>query len=223
MVSRLRPPAPASRDRLLAAAAAEFAARGFDGAKVDRIAERAGLNKAMLYYHFTNKAALYRAILHDLFQALAGALAIDQAAVGPPADRLRRYVRTVAAVTAAHPHFPAIWLREMAEGGRHLDRALARDMASVLDVMTAIVRDGRRAGVFGDVHPFIVQMSIVAPLLLFSASAPIRERFQQSLPPGMATVERADLIASVELAALAALVPSARTSAVPARSARVRR
>jgi len=52
--------ADVSRARVFAAAAEEFALRGFDGAKVDRIAERAGVNKAMLYYHFTDKAALYR-------------------------------------------------------------------------------------------------------------------------------------------------------------------
>ena len=58
-----RSDAPSSRDRLLTAAAAEFAMRGFEGAKVDRIAKHARVNKAMLYYHFTSKAALYREIL----------------------------------------------------------------------------------------------------------------------------------------------------------------
>src|SRR5687768_16443918 len=60
-----------SRERLFAAAATEFAARGFAGASVDRIARAAGLNKAMIYYHFTSKAALYRAILREMFEAVA--------------------------------------------------------------------------------------------------------------------------------------------------------
>ena len=47
-----------SRQRLLTAAAAEFAARGFAGASVDRIARAARVNKAMIYYHFRSKAAL---------------------------------------------------------------------------------------------------------------------------------------------------------------------
>ncbi len=56
-----------TRERLLAAAREEFAARGFDGAKVDRIARRARINKAMVYYHFPSKAALYLAILREQF------------------------------------------------------------------------------------------------------------------------------------------------------------
>ncbi|HXW08421.1 MAG TPA: TetR family transcriptional regulator, partial [Vicinamibacterales bacterium] len=49
---RRRRDAESSRHRLLDAAAAEFAAHGFAGASVDRIAAAAGLNKAMIYYHF---------------------------------------------------------------------------------------------------------------------------------------------------------------------------
>ena len=63
-------PAPGSRDRLFAAAAAEFAARGFAGANVDRIARAAGVNKAMIYYHFHSKAALYQEILPEMFHAV---------------------------------------------------------------------------------------------------------------------------------------------------------
>ena len=56
-------PARVSPDRILAAAAVEFAARGYAGARVDRIARRARVNKAMLYYHFRSKQGLYRALL----------------------------------------------------------------------------------------------------------------------------------------------------------------
>ena len=48
-------PAKVSPERILVAAAAEFASRGYAGARVDRIARRARVNKAMLYYHFSNK------------------------------------------------------------------------------------------------------------------------------------------------------------------------
>src|SRR3990172_6203646 len=52
LVMKRAPARPDSRDRLLAAAAAEFAARGFDGARVDRIARAARANKATIYHHF---------------------------------------------------------------------------------------------------------------------------------------------------------------------------
>ncbi len=52
-----------SRERILAAAFQEFAAQGFAGARVDRIARRAAINKRMLYHYFGDKAQLFREVL----------------------------------------------------------------------------------------------------------------------------------------------------------------
>lgn len=65
------PPARVTRDpegtrrRILDAALDEFAAKGLDGARVDAIAARAGVNKRMLYYYFGSKDDLYRAVLRN--------------------------------------------------------------------------------------------------------------------------------------------------------------
>ena len=62
------------RDRILDAASAVFAELGFAGARVDDIAERAGVNKAMLYYHVGDKQALYSAVLLRNFDRVRTAL-----------------------------------------------------------------------------------------------------------------------------------------------------
>lgn len=156
----------------------EFAARGFDGAKVDRIAARASVNKAMLYYHFTNKAALYREILRDVFGAVAEAVEPVSRRGGTPEAQLLAFIRAIATNAVAQPHFAPIWLREIAEGGRHLDRTIVAEIDRVLRALVAILDRGRRGGRFRRVHPLIVQMAIVAPLLLFAASAPARARLR---------------------------------------------
>lgn len=191
--------------RILEAAAEEFAARGFDGARVDRIAARAGLNKAMLYYHFRGKAALHRAIITDLFRSLADVLTADQRLPGTPEERVRRFIRTIASETVARPHFPSIWLREMAEGGRHLDRGVFEDLSRIIGVLAGILAEGRAAGVFGPAHPLITQMGIVAPLLLFSASAPARVRLGRNQPIDISNIPREAVVEYVERATLAAL------------------
>ncbi|MEO7192980.1 MAG: TetR/AcrR family transcriptional regulator [Vicinamibacterales bacterium] len=231
MVSRIKPlrrvasrraatPAP-SRDRLLEAAAQEFAARGFDGAKVDRIAARARINKAMLYYHFHNKADLYRAILAELFRTMAEAVTRACDAALTPEAQLRLFIRTIAAEMAARPHYPAIWLREMAEGGRHVDAPIVGELRSVLDVLARILQRGRKEGVFGGAHPVITQMGIVGPLLLFAASAPARERFSRLVPQFSAAAVPVDaLVTHVETATLAAVAPAASQPVAPRRSSR---
>ena len=76
VVKRLATPAhrdpQRTRDRILAAALEEFAAEGFAGARVARIARRARINKRMLYHYFGNKEDLFREILDRKLQTRAG-------------------------------------------------------------------------------------------------------------------------------------------------------
>jgi AcrR family transcriptional regulator len=210
-----RPAAPsASRDRLLAAAREEFAARGFDGATVDRIAARARVNKAMLYYHFRDKAALYREILRDLFRGVADGVHAVRGAGGPADAQLERFVETIAREGIARPGFPAIWLREMADGGRHVDAPVVAEMRRVLEALAGLLADGERAGAFRRANPFITHVGIVGPLLLFAASAPARRRLRE-LGPADVEPPPAALLAHVQQTTLAALRPAA-----PARARR---
>src|SRR6476659_8572679 len=107
-------PSRVSPDRILAAAAGEFAERGFGGARVDRIARRARVNKAMLYYHFKSKQALYRALLRQMFTLAAGRLQAIAQSDRTPADKLDDVIAALAELIAEHASFPAIMLREVA-------------------------------------------------------------------------------------------------------------
>lgn len=55
------------KESILHAATLEFAERGYEGARVDAIAARAEVNKALIYYHFKNKEELFRATIDSLF------------------------------------------------------------------------------------------------------------------------------------------------------------
>jgi TetR/AcrR family transcriptional regulator len=194
-----------SRERLLAAAAAEFAARGFAGANVDRIARAARLNKAMIYYHFTSKAALYREILRDMFEAVANRVAETARSGVDPADKIRAFVESIAIEAEARPHFPPIWFREIAEGGAHLDDATVAHIASVLKTLGAIVKEGVAAGRFRPVNPILVHAGIVGPLLLFFASTGIRRRLERGGVAGAGGFDRAEVVAHIQRAALNSL------------------
>jgi TetR/AcrR family transcriptional regulator len=84
-VTRVRDP-EATKARILAAAAEEFAAKGISGARIDDIAERARTNKRMLYYYFGSKEELFRQVLHRELSAR-----IERAAQ-LPGDRVERLV-----------------------------------------------------------------------------------------------------------------------------------
>src|SRR5690349_23452768 len=114
-------PARVSPARILAAAEVEFAARGFAGARVDAIARRAKVNNAMLYYHFRSKERLYRTLLRDTFAAAAARVHAIGDRTGSDEEKVAAVIAGFAAFVEERRHFPAIMLREVAEGGTHLD------------------------------------------------------------------------------------------------------
>jgi TetR/AcrR family transcriptional regulator len=168
-------PARVSPDRILAAAAVEFSARGHAGARVDRIARRARVNKAMLYYHFGSKQALYRRVLRHAFEGVAARLEVVAAGTALPARKVELLVSTFADFIEEHPHFPAIMLREVAEGGIHLDRDTLAALASIPAIVGRVVKDGAAKNALRPVHPFAAYFTIFAPILLFLGGAPIRK------------------------------------------------
>jgi AcrR family transcriptional regulator len=169
-------PARVSPDRILTAAAKEFAERGYAGAGVDRIARRARVNKAMLYYHFGSKRDLYRTLLRQTFSSVATefeAIAGDDCAAG---DQIDRIVATLAGYIEEHPWFPAIMLREVAEGGAHLDRDTLTALAALPLTVERIVRRGAARKEFQSVHPAAAYLMLIAPLAVFFAGTNVRRQ-----------------------------------------------
>jgi TetR/AcrR family transcriptional regulator len=191
-------PTRASPDRILAAAALEFAARGFAGARVDRIARRARVNKAMLYYHFKSKDRLYKTLLRQMFSRAAERLQAIAAAAAPPPEKLDRAIEAIATFIEEHAFFPAIMLREVAEGGAHLDRATLTALASVPRAFGAIVQEGVAAGDFRPVHPVFAYFSMVAPIVFFLAGTPIRTEISHLHVVDMRALSPSEFIAQVQ-------------------------
>jgi AcrR family transcriptional regulator len=169
-----RPRPPDSRQRILAAATTEFAARGFDGTTVDRISARARLNKAMIYYHFRSKRALYTCVLRDIFTLIADRLAAIAASPDDPVVKMDRFVSAFVLEGQHLAHVAPMMLREIAEGGRRLDEETYTVMARVMRAMTAIVDEGRAAGRFADIDPLLLYLTTIWPIVVYLATASIR-------------------------------------------------
>jgi TetR/AcrR family transcriptional regulator len=194
-----------SRQRLLTAAAAEFAARGFAGASVDRIARTARVNKAMIYYHFRSKADLYREILGDMFRAVCARVRIVADAETTPEEKIHGFIDAIAAEAHARPHFPPTWFREVAEGGRHLDERTLADIAAIVGMLAEIIRQGVATRRFRPVNPLLVHGGIVGPVLLFFASDRLRKRLGKAGAVNAAHITHDEVVAHVHAVTLGVL------------------
>ena len=201
-----RPPeTEGTRARLVTAAAAEFAAHGFAGGNVDRIARAARVNKAMIYYHFHSKAALYREILGDMFRAVCARVRVVADSAATPEEKIRGFIDAIAAEARARPHFPPTWFREIAEGGRHLDEATLADIAAIVGMLTEIIREGVASRRFRPVNPLLVHGGIVGPVLLFFASDRLRKRLGKAGAANAARITHDEVVAHVHAVTIGVL------------------
>ena len=98
-----------------------FSSRGFDGVGVDDIAAQAQVNKAMIYYHFADKLALYRAVVGDMLGMIGATATAIADSDQSPQDKLNQFIANFVTQADARPWFPTMMLREISEGAPHLD------------------------------------------------------------------------------------------------------
>ena len=158
-----------SRGAIFRAAALEFAERGFDAAGTDRIATRARVNKAMLYYHFGSKAALYAEVVRDMVGIVGARVRAIADGSGSAEHKLDSWISALVEEAAARPWFPPIMLRELAARAPHFDATTFHMMNAVLAGVTDVIAQGRREGAFRDVDPLLAHLSIMPPVLIFFA------------------------------------------------------
>ena len=184
-------------DRILKAATTEFSEAGFAGARVDEIANSAGVNKATIYYHIGDKQALYAQVVHHLFGNAVAQIKRNTAPAQSPENNLRAFIQTIAGMVDQHPELAAIMLREAASGGKHFPEMVAQDLAQIFGILTEILDAGVRSGSFRETVPFIVHMMIIGSIVLFKMTSPIRAK----LAPLVATLDNMNTSVSGPVAA----------------------
>ena len=198
---------PDTRDAIFQAAAVAFSSRGFDGVIVDDIAAQAQVNKAMIYYHFADKLALYRAVVSDMLTIVGTtATAIADSDQSPP-DKLNQFIANFVTQADARPWFPTMMLREISEGAPHLDIDTFGLMKNVFMAFTRILSEGAAAGTFRAVHPILAYTSILGPLLMNAARERMAAQPDRAELPMFVAIPHTDLIAHIQYTAHHMLQP----------------
>ena len=199
-----------TRDAIFHAAAAQFSSRGFDGVSMDDIAREAGVNKAMIYYHFADKLALYRAIVADGLKTMgekAGAIAESPAT---PHQKLDAFVEAFVRMTEERPWMPAMMLREVAEGAPRLDADTMTHFRGVVGNFAAILKQGQALGLFRELHPILAYESVIGPIIINAARERVAaqpERQHQGFPI-LVSISHQDVIAHSQDTARRMLKPT---------------
>lgn len=148
-----------SYDALVDAAELLFAEQGFRATTIKQIAEKSGVNSAMVYYHFGDKRMLYLTMLRRRFSDMTHTLSLrvppGPARHAPPEDAIRQFVRFQVEYLTAHPHLPRLLVRELVDHeAKHASDFIPELVAKTFGRLCDVIRLGQQQGRFrADIEP----------------------------------------------------------------------
>jgi len=160
-------PRPRDADRsqrdILDAARDEFALHGLGGARMDRIAERAGVNKRLIYYYFESKERLFLAVLELVYEGIRSEEQQLNLTQVEPTEAIRRLIAFTWNYSLEHPEFQTLLNSENLHRARHLKQStkIPAMHSPLLQTLADVLERGRRSGVFrAGVDPVQLYISI---------------------------------------------------------------
>jgi AcrR family transcriptional regulator len=159
--------------RIITEAGDEFARQGYAGARVDRIARRAGVNKQLLFYYYRSKRGLFHAVLARGAAQLERALADIAPPVGRPLERLRQALGAQFDFLTSQP--------ELATLLSQAERSDARPFSPAIKRLVVLLAEGQGLGeVRDDLDP---HLAAAQALVLMVAYLPLESLIAASAPP----------------------------------------
>jgi AcrR family transcriptional regulator len=159
-----------SEEKVLAAAVEEFAALGYAGARVDAIAEKAKVNKAMIYYHFKSKEQLYERILKDITTNIFTQIKDASVIEGDPVDVLNAIIsRYMDMLDGFDKSFFQIMMREIASGGEYFKKiAVPNLILPVFSIVAPLIKSAIDEGRMRELNPFYTFLQIIGGVVFFN-------------------------------------------------------
>ncbi len=167
-----------SKERIIEASWQEFVDRGYDGARMQRIADNAGVNKAMIYYYFTSKDSLFESLLKSIFEKFFGVffseIAFDDLTME---ELVRAFVEKHIEFLQKNPQLPKVIIRELHNNNPITGKITRKIFASlILQVFQKVdekVRVAKDAGEIRDIDAMQTIWSIAGMNLFFFFMKPL--------------------------------------------------
>ena len=182
-------PKKMSEQTILDAAAEEFAEKGYDGARVDAIAKRAGINKAMLYYRVGDKEELYRRVVLRGQTGFQNAILKAMESTNTAPDTMTSILKGITENAAENRLMPSIILRELAGNAKTFPEQGREGLKNFLSTVRSMVTMGIEEGTFRDIDPTALQFIVTGAIFTLSLTREMRQELNPD-DPGPITTEQ---------------------------------
>ncbi len=160
-----------AREAILNAAETVFAEHGFDGARIDAIAEESGYNKSLLFQYFGDKLGLYAEVIKRAdremteFQVRLLAPLLEDETIASNAHKFRALLATIVAAIfdylAAHPRLVRMLLWEQAEGWQTYAKIISQFNTEDAEQFEVLFRKAHSAGLLRSDFVPLIQLTMV--------------------------------------------------------------
>jgi len=152
-----------------------FALKGFDAVRVDDIARNAHCNKAMIYYHFSSKRALYQSILEDILKDMLNQMNPIFGSTVQPAKKLRLVLSSFIDRYNENDEFIRLMMREVLANGKNLRSESKNLMRTFFMCTQKIIKDGQERGQILQGNPILLYRMLIGSIIFYFISRPIPE------------------------------------------------
>lgn len=161
---------------ILDAAKAVFLEKGFDGARMQEIADKAGMNKALLHYYFRSKEKLFDAIFQEAFQQFIPKVAEIMMTDKPLFEKIECFIDTYLTMLFNNPHLPGFVLHEINRNPEKLVNIFKNSGIKPEYLGVAIINEAQ-AGNIKPVQPMHLIVNILGMCLFPFIAKPIIKGF----------------------------------------------
>jgi AcrR family transcriptional regulator len=158
-----------TEQRILEAAKFVFHRRGFDGARMQDIADEAGINKALVHYYFRSKDNLFLAVFEDAFSILIGRVNEIFFTDQPIKVKVSQFLDYYIGFLSEHSYIPHFILNSLYERPEELKKILEKKQLSPVRLM-ALMKKQAKEELNLDIDPFQFYINILA-LVIFPVIA----------------------------------------------------
>lgn len=135
-----------TEEKIFEAARDVFYEQGYDGARMQEIARKAGINQSMLHYYYRTKEKLFDAVFKAAAaQALGKVFAVLDADL-PLFEKVEQFVRTYIGIIATNPHIPAFVLQELRRNPNRLKSVVGESARVHMAVLQRQISEAVDAG-----------------------------------------------------------------------------
>jgi TetR/AcrR family transcriptional regulator len=166
-----------NEEKILNAAKNIFQQKGMTGARMQEIADKAGINKALLHYYYRSKQLLFEAVFHQAFKIIAPKLGTVLNSDLPLFDKIKQFTQAYINFALEHPYLPNFIIHELNQNPEFAQKLIQSKYFPDISVFQKQIKQAVEKGKIKPISPNQLFINIMALTVFPFIGAPLLKGF----------------------------------------------